>query len=103
MAIFINIKKFSENDSIYYYVVSTNDFGQVKFYIGIDPNKKKVLFFNDSNFKESPVSVVDLSDPENQKTVGEKNIFPGVAGRVLSKAYESIVNQFFPDDISWCS
>lgn len=99
MSIIIEIKKKNIINGVYYYSIRSNNKDRYLFYIGIDSKKKQIMFFDNDNFS-SPIAIVDQ---ERGVIKGDSNIYPGIAGRVLTKAYQAINDNDFPEDISWNS
>ena len=96
---YIQIKKYVNQNNIYYYSVNTTELGGYDFFIGIDPLKKKILFFSNNNFNDNPITVVDfnLSEP----LLAPNTIDLKVYTRVVTKACRALINNEFPDSLDY--
>lgn len=92
----IDIIKWDEKNTIYFYRVSsarlTSD-----FYLGIDSQKKKVYFFDSSNFLKM-LGFIDFSKADYFIKIPE--IDQGILNLVAIKVFKAMQENKFPQDLS---
>ncbi|HEV2601342.1 MAG TPA: hypothetical protein VGT41_03525 [Candidatus Babeliales bacterium] len=103
MGKYVGIKKYLEKNNMYYYVVSTNDFGGALFYIRIDPISKILDFFETSDFNQEVVYSKDMHDPDFMLEAKNSSINLHVTPYVLLKVYRAIKNNDFPEYLDYCA
>lgn len=99
MGVYIEIKKIKSENKIYYYRVSTKDFGNIEpFEIGIDSAQKVLYLFH--NIKDKEKNTIDLSNP---KSANISWLPSGLLGCVLYKVLQTLEKQEFGEYLSFSS
>jgi hypothetical protein len=100
MRYFISIEKICAESNIHYYTVfKEEDCQKVDYYIGLDSVRKKIYFFKDSQFKNSPNCIYDLQTDKMEKY--DPSMLSSINPRVIMKAIRTLKDNNFPSDISW--
>lgn len=102
MGISIKIKKIFEENNIHYYAVYNylKNFDQISYYIGLVHDDKKILFFENRDFK-FPICSYDIDKIDFDKK--DIKIHKLINLRVITNAAKAILSDSFPQDISWHS
>ena len=103
MGKYVGIKKYLEKNNMYYYVVSTNDFGGVHFYIRVDPITKILDFFETSDMTQEAMYTIDFNDPDSAIKAKESSINLHVTPYVLLQVYRAFKNNTFPECLDYLS
>lgn len=97
MPFYLVIKKYAKINSVFFYRVEDH-LNKQEFYIGIDPLKKQVKYYQSCCF-DKPIGVIDLLD-----TAKPPKLIPGINQAVLlminAKSYKAIRDNYFPEDMS---
>lgn len=93
----IEIIKQKVDTGIHYYFVSTNRFGAHEFFIGIDPARMRVFFFNVHNLKE-PIGIINFTGTNDLVSI--LGIAKGVSNVVALKALRAILDNNFPNTLT---
>lgn len=93
----IEIIKNKENKGIYYYYVSTLRYGLYEFFIGIDPKKNRLLFFDKTNF-DTPIGIITFVGVDNLVEIN--GIHKGISNMVAVQAYKAIMENEYPESLS---
>ena len=93
----IRIKKIKEEAEIYYYSVFTSRNGVYSFFIGIDPQKNRVLFFNTPHFS-TPINIIDFGKQDDLIEI--TGIDREVSNLVAMQGYKAILKNEFPEGLS---
>lgn len=99
MAIYIEIRKLSHEDSSGHYRVFTRDFGGAIFYMAIDIKNKLIIFYLGENFL-NPVLVIDCKN-ETEKIEALPSISKSVTERVTMRALTAINEDSLPDILDY--
>lgn len=94
----IKIIKYGSSEKIHYYLVQTYRYEGFTFYIGIDLEHNRLLFFLTTNF-QNPIGIINFDEEEN--LIDIPGIERSVSTTVALQAYKAIKQNCFPDDISW--
>ncbi|MDR3550032.1 MAG: hypothetical protein P4L31_01350 [Candidatus Babeliales bacterium] len=103
MAIGIDILKYKEYplSKIYYYHVSTSDFGEGDFYVTIDSEKLFINFYKTSDFTDSIGEIdLNLENPFENKI---DNISQSLSNLVGFRSHKAIKNNDFPEQLGFSS
>lgn len=99
MGYMILIRKVSSKDDKHYYsVFKDNSLNEINYYIGIDQNKKKIFFYEDIDYQNQFGTLDSQTGTFEQIDTDKKT---RINGRVLSKCYEAIKKNNFPQSLSW--
>ena len=105
MGILIEIRRYLQRDNIFYYKV-TEDFETGKsFYISVDMNKKKIIFYRSAECSD-PVKEIDLENLDNNKEdFGDlnKKLNTTRVGKVFVKAYKAFKKNEFPECLDYAA
>lgn len=97
----ISIIKYTEiGNIIYYHVIDV--FKKNEFYIGIDPLKKQIDYYETSDFNK-PLKTIDLANGSKPMDCVVPEIDPDIVFRINIIIYKAIKNNLFPDDLSYAS
>ncbi len=99
MAIHIKIRKYAEKNSIHYYHVETQSLNNHNFYIGIDTEKKQLLFFQENNFS-NPFGQISF---EGSQSLNIEGIKVPLVGIIFVKAYRAFKSNKFPEILDYCA
>jgi hypothetical protein len=97
----ILMKKFEEDNDFVSYQV-TDHSNRLKFFVRIDKNDMRAIYFKSELFYCEPLGIVDLKD--------EKSIIPILPGimkatvnRVTYEVFKAVKKNIFPDKICYTS
>lgn len=90
----IDMVKIKIKDSIHYYFVTTDKQGLFEFYIGIDPNNLKVLYFIAEPL-DKPIAIQDFNIDE--PLVHVPGLPFGITLYVSMRALKLMRNNTFPE------
>jgi hypothetical protein len=102
MAIYIRIKKISDEEGLrVYYEVLTNDFSGAHFYFCIDQENKQLLFFMTNDFSKiiKIINFLYLEEPIGLLEGVDQRIYI----RVVMKAIKAFQENYFPIDLDYCA
>jgi hypothetical protein len=102
MLIYLGIKKYKATNSIVYYQVITSDFPEVNdFFIGVDKEQSKILFFKSESFDAAPDYILDLNDMDREINI--EWLSPRIIHHIWSRVSKALHQKTLPDDISYCA
>ena len=89
-------------EPLYYYHVSTNDFGGVDFYIEIDSKNKMVNIYKDRECRQF-ACYIDFNKPEEKINCANKGINNRAVYFVMIMTYKALQKNEFPQYLSYCA
>lgn len=103
MALYIKIRKVSEQSEVGFYHISTKHGGDINFYAGFDKKMRKIYLYLTNDFS-SPVRIVNLNNLN--EVVGElpgSNVKASILSKVFGAAEEAFELDEFPDYLDYCA
>ncbi|HEV2600957.1 MAG TPA: hypothetical protein VGT41_01535 [Candidatus Babeliales bacterium] len=103
MGKYVGIKKYLEKNNMYYYIVSTYDFGEVNFYIRIDPISKTLDFFETSDTTQEAMYTIDFNNPDSAIEPKKSSINLRAVPYVILQTYKAVKSNDFPEYLDYCA
>jgi len=99
MHCYILIRKASYKNKTHYYAVYKKDNEyEISYYVGLEADKAKIVFFENQSF-ERPFAIYDLKTDGFEKL--DSSLKSLIDGRVIMKGLKAIHNNEFAESISW--